>query len=134
MWIFKKFATCILQRLLKFIINIHRWRCKSRNHTSVMLTVQSKYIQQSASVCHISPSKFYLWLSLPTYGIRNILEKIVTIQKTARWLCLTASWSIHLPVLQTCPQLNLCCQFTTVSFGRTWEQILFWLQTWASDY
>lgn len=26
-----------------------------------MLTIQSEHIQHSASVCHISPSKFYLW-------------------------------------------------------------------------
>lgn len=29
----------------------------------LMVTIQRKHIQQSASVCHTSPSKFYLWLS-----------------------------------------------------------------------
>lgn len=67
MWIFKKFATCILQRLLKFIINIHRWRFKSRNNTSVILDVDSSEQVHSA-----------VSISLPHFTFKILFMAFIT--------------------------------------------------------
>lgn len=79
-------AICILQRFFKFIINIHRWRFKSRNRISVFLDADNS--EQAHSAVSISLPHFtfknILCLSLSTYCIIKTLEKILTIQKIAR--------------------------------------------------